>query len=79
VHVMSTAFDDDLRIAFLAITPLSYLGAAILFHARRFLDEDMNKIMLAVLEALQHEKEREAERELERAGEPGPDPAPDRT
>ncbi len=49
VGAISGAFDDNLRIAFLAITPLSYLGAGILFHARKFLDEDMNKIMLAVL------------------------------
>jgi MFS family permease len=65
VGAISTAFDDNLRIAFLAITPLSYLGAAILFRARKFLDEDMNKIMLAVLTALQEEQAREAERAAE--------------
>ena len=72
VGAISTAFDDNLRIAFLAITPLSYLGAAILFRARKFLDEDMNNIMLAVLTALQAEQEREAERAAEH-GTPTPD------
>ena len=49
VGAISAAFDDNLRVAFLAVTPLSFLGAAILFRARKFLDEDMNKIMMAVL------------------------------
>jgi MFS family permease len=67
VGVISGAFDDNLRVAFLAVTPLSFIGAGILFHARKFLDEDMNKIMLAVLQALQDERDREAEK----AAEPG--------
>jgi hypothetical protein len=52
-------------VAFLAVTPLSFIGAGILFHARKFLDEDMNKIMLAVLQALQDERDREAEKAAE--------------
>ena len=36
--------------------PLCFLGAAILFRARKFLDEDMNKIMMAVLTAMQEEQ-----------------------
>jgi MFS family permease len=74
VGAISGSFDDNLRVAFLAITPLSYLGAAILFRARRFLDEDMNNIMLAVLTALQHEQEREAERAAELAEHRSPPP-----
>jgi hypothetical protein len=37
------------------------MGAAILFRARRFLDADMQKIMLAVLTALQEERDRAQE------------------
>ena len=62
VGLISGSFDDNLRVAFLAVTPLSFLGAGILFHARKYLDEDMNKIMMAVLQALQEEKERAEEK-----------------
>jgi MFS family permease len=58
VSTISDANGENLRVAFLAITPLSFLGAALLFRARRFLDEDMQRIMEAVLVALQDEKER---------------------
>jgi MFS family permease len=58
VSAISSQFDENLRVAFLAVTPLYFLGAAILYRARKFLDEDMNKIMMAVLQALQDEKER---------------------
>ncbi len=61
VALISNAFDENLRVAFLACSPLLFLGAAILFRARKFLDEDMNKIMMAVLQALQDEKERHEE------------------
>jgi hypothetical protein len=62
VSLISNAFDENLRVAFLACSPLLVLGAAILFRARKFLDEDMNKIMMAVLQALQDEQERHAEK-----------------
>jgi MFS family permease len=69
VGALSAAFDENLRTAFLVVTPFSFLGAAVLYRARRFLDEDMNKIMMAVLQALQDEKERSEERAAEdRAG-----------
>ena len=58
---ISAAFDENLRVAFLAVTPFSFVGAAILYRARRFLDEDMQKIMMAVLTALQEEQQRRAE------------------
>jgi MFS family permease len=60
VSAISASFGDNLRVAFLACAPLLFLGAAILFRARKFLDEDMNKIMLAVLTAMQEENERKA-------------------
>jgi MFS family permease len=58
VGVLSAGFDENLRTAFLIVTPLSFMGAAILFRARRFLDADMQKIVLAVLTALQEERDR---------------------
>jgi len=61
VSIISGSFDENLRVAFLACSPLLFLGAAILFRARKYLDEDMNKIMMAVLQALQDEKERHEE------------------
>ncbi len=62
VSLISNQFGENLRVAFLACSPLVFLGAAILFRARKFLDEDMNKIMMAVLQALQDEQERQAEK-----------------
>jgi MFS family permease len=59
VSAISSAYDENLRIAFLAVSPLSFIGAAVLFRARRYLDDDMQKIMLAVLTALQEEQRRQ--------------------
>jgi MFS family permease len=73
VSLLSTAFDDNLRVAFLLVSPLSFLGAAILFRARKFLDEDMQKIMMAVLVAMQEEQERKAA-EAEKAASPAETP-----
>lgn len=70
VGAISGAYGDNLRVAFLAVTPLSFLGAAILFRARRFLDDDMNKIMMAVLQALQDEQERQAEKAADHGASP---------
>jgi MFS family permease len=67
VGALSAGVDENLRTAFLIVTPFSFVGAAILFRARRFLDADMQKIMLAVLTALQEERDRAQER--------APDPA----
>lgn len=63
---ISSAFDENLRVAFLAVTPLSVVGALILYRARKFLDEDMQKIMMAVLTALQEERDRHAAAEAEK-------------
>jgi sugar phosphate permease len=70
VGAISDLYDENLRVAFLAVTPLSFIGAAILYRARKFLDEDMNKIMLAVLTALQEEKERTEARATEGGSSP---------
>jgi MFS family permease len=58
VSAISSAYDENLRVAFLVIQPLAFVGAALLFRARRFLDEDMQQIMLAVLTAVQEERDR---------------------
>jgi MFS family permease len=76
VGAISSAFDENLRIAFLAVTPLSFIGAAILYRARKYLDEDMQKIMLAVLTALQEEQQRAAELAAEQVAEHESDPPP---
>ena len=65
VGAISSAYDENLRVAFLAVTPLSFIGAGILYRARRFLDDDMQKIMMAVLTALQEEQVRAQERAAE--------------
>jgi MFS family permease len=74
---LSAAFDENLRTALALVSPVSLGGAIVLFRARKYLDEDTNKIMMAVLQAMQDEQERHAERaaehEAEHAGEHGPD------
>jgi MFS family permease len=67
VSLISSAFDENLRVAFLAVSPLSFFGAAVLYRARKYLDEDMQKIMMAVLTAMQEERDRLAA-EAEPAG-----------
>jgi MFS family permease len=59
---ISSLYDENLRVALLVVSPLSYLGALVLFRARKFLDDDMQKIMVAVLTALQDEHDRNAAR-----------------
>jgi hypothetical protein len=70
VSAISASYDENLRVAFLAVSPLYLVGAAILFRARKFLDDDMNKIMMAVLQALQDERDREAEQHAEQGAPP---------
>jgi len=70
---LSSIFDENLRVAFLLVSPLSFLGAAILFRARKFLDDDMQKIMMAVLTAMQEERQRLAA-EAEKAASPAETP-----
>jgi MFS family permease len=58
----SAAFDENLRTALVLVSPISLVGALVLFRARKFLDEDMNKIMMAVLQAMQDEQVRHQEK-----------------
>jgi sugar phosphate permease len=58
VSLISSAFDENLRVAFLLVSPLSFFGAAVLYRARKYLDDDMQKIMMAVLTAMQEERDR---------------------
>jgi len=73
VGAISGHFGDNLRVAFLLVSPFSFIGAAVLFRARKFLDEDMQKIMMAVLVAMQEERDRIAA-EAEATGQPAETP-----
>ncbi len=70
---LSAAFGENLRTALLLVSPVSLLGALVLFRARNYLDEDMNKIMMAVLQAMQDEQVRHAEKVAEHAAHPPED------
>ena len=74
VFGLSGAFDDNLRTAFLIITPPVFVGGLVLLKARDHIDADSAKIFEAILMAVQEQQrldaEREAEREAERAAEP---------
>ena len=56
VFVLSGAFDDNLRTAFLLVTPPVYLGGFMLLRARDHLDEDAAKIFEAILRAMQEQQ-----------------------
>jgi MFS family permease len=61
VSGLSQIFDDNLRTAFLIVTPPVYLGAFILLRARDHLESDTAKIFEAVLKAMQEQQERDAQ------------------
>jgi MFS family permease len=54
----------NLRIAFLIVSPPVYIGAFVLFRARKHLDADAMKIFEAVVRAMEQEQERQAAHEL---------------
>lgn len=56
VSVLSEAFDGNLRTAFLIVSLPVFVGAAILFSARKYLEADTAKIFAAVLAAIEEEK-----------------------
>jgi hypothetical protein len=60
VSVLSQTFNDNLRTAFLIVTPPVYLGAYILLRARDHLEADAAKIFEAVLRAMQEQQARDA-------------------
>ncbi|MDQ2650841.1 MAG: MFS transporter [Actinomycetota bacterium] len=66
---LSSVFDENLRTALVLVSPISLVGAMVLYRARKYLDEDMNKIMMAVLQAMQDEKERHEEKAAAHAAE----------
>jgi MFS family permease len=57
----------DLRIAFLVCMPTIFLGALILLRARKHLDEDVAKVLMAVQHAYQEQEALEARRTAEEA------------
>jgi len=59
VSVLSQSFGDNLRTAFLIISPPVYVGAYILLRARDHLEADAAKIFEAVLTAMQEQQARE--------------------
>jgi len=64
----------NLRIAFLICMPAVFLGALILLRARRHLDEDVAKVLMAVQRAYQEQQALEAQRTAEEASEAGQQP-----
>jgi MFS family permease len=60
VSALSASFDENLRTAFLIISPLVFIGAWILLRAREHLDDDAAKIFQAILTAMQEQQERDA-------------------
>lgn len=60
---LSGAFDDNMRTAFLLVSPPVFIGALILLRARDHLDEDAAKIFQAILTAMQEQQERDAKKD----------------
>jgi MFS family permease len=66
---LSGIFDDNMRTAFLLVSPPVFVGALVLLRARDHLDADAAKIFEAILRAMQEQQERE-ERERLARGDP---------
>jgi MFS family permease len=60
VSALSQIYDDNLRTAFLIVTPPVYVGAFILLRARDHLEADTAKIFEAIMIAMQEQQAREA-------------------
>jgi MFS family permease len=69
---LSGLFDDNMRTAFLLVTPPIFIGGFILLRARDHLDADAAKIFEAILKAMQEQQEREARDAAEREADPEP-------
>jgi MFS family permease len=67
----------NLRIAFLICMPPVFLGAMILMRARKHLDEDVGKVLMAVQRAYMEQQALEERRAAEEAAEAGHVPASD--
>lgn len=61
VFALSGFFDDNLRTAFLLVSPPIFIGGFVLLKARDHLDEDAAKIFEAILRAMQEQQEKEAQ------------------
>lgn len=59
VSALSDIFDENLRTAFLIVTPPVYVGSWVLLKARDHLDRDAAKIFEAIVKAMQEQQERE--------------------
>ncbi|HUQ40020.1 MAG TPA: MFS transporter [Acidimicrobiales bacterium] len=59
VSLLSQRFDENLRTAFLIVSPPIFIGALILLKARDHLDEDAQKIFAAVVTAMQEQQARD--------------------
>jgi len=53
VFALAGIFDENLRTAFLIVSPPVFVGALMLLRARNHLDEDAAKIFMAIAEAMQ--------------------------
>jgi len=73
VSLFSQLFSDNLRTAFLIVTPPVLLGGLMLLRAREHLDDDAAKIFAAVLAAVQAEQERQAAAVVDLRGSGGGD------
>ena len=58
VFALSGAFDDNLRTAFLLVSPPVFVGGFVLLKARNHLDADAAKIFEAILRAMQEQEEK---------------------
>jgi MFS family permease len=75
VFALSGAFDDNLRTAFLLVSPPVFVGGLVLLKARNHLDADAAKIFEAILRAMQEQEEKalsgSAQGDAERVGDAG--------
>jgi len=60
VFALSGFFDDNLRTAFILVSPPVFIGGLVLLKARDHLDEDAAKIFQAIITAMQEQQERDA-------------------
>jgi MFS family permease len=62
VFALAGIYDENLRTAFLIVSPPLFFGAFMLLRARNHLDEDAAKIFMAIAEAMQAQQAEDAAR-----------------
>jgi MFS family permease len=77
VFALSGLFDDNLRTAFLLVSPPIFIGGLVLLKARDHLDEDAAKIFQAILTAMQEQQAAEAEKAQAQSGMPSDAASPE--